>query len=599
MISRRDFLRISGMASAAALMNWQFPGFVKRAQANEAGYDAIIIGAGLGGLSCAALMARYGMRPLVIDKRNVPGGYATSFHRGDDGEFTCEVSLHGLTGNPLGLALLADLFGSSAENIKEAVLAPHAYSWSSLYSDGFSLDIPQPEAGSTPAEILGSLGGMLVSMFPDEAEGIAGYMQCWGRLLEDIAKFYGPGGGLPKDISEFPEMYHTWASMLWKKKKEKTKTLTDLFKEYKIKNPQLQAILGQSWPYYGLPPSEMPAWLCLMYTGFYHVYGNYYIKGSSQTLSNALAQSIMLPRGTYDDGTPYSGGALLLNTEVTEILFDESLGRAVGVKTKQGKAFYANAVVSNSAVPQTMGLLPESAKKSPECSDYLDMVSSYKPSTSHVNVWLGLDLSEGDDGFLESYEKLGSNTLIYPGYKHDQAYTASMKCNPEKSGFAILAYDKVGTASPSGYASITLSMLSGYTPWEKFEAVYKNMHGGSETVTGNVTIDDYYAEKSRIAESLIALAEESVLPGLSGRIKMQEISSPLTNVRYTYNNCGAIYGYDQTEDNSGLTRLGNRTPVPGLYLAGAWSNPGGGFELVILSGKEAFKCIVEDWVSAA
>jgi len=580
MISRRDFLRISAMASAAALVNWQCP--TKKAQAQDNVYDAIIIGAGLGGLTSAALLAKNGFRPLIIDKRNVPGGYATSFQRGDNGDFTCEASLHGLTGNPIGLAVLNQLFGLLPEQIKAAMLVPHNDSWSSLYPD-FPLNIPQPREGASPEQTLTGLAGMLIEQFPEE-KGLPGYMECWGLLLTEIATFYGSGGNIPDDFSG---PYPIWASMLWKKKKEKTKTLTDLFKEYKIKNSYLQAILGQSWPYYGLPPSEVPAWLYLMYTGFYHVYGNYYIKGTSQSLSNALKNVI-----------ENSGGQVLLDTEVTEILLDN--GRAVGVKTTNPDypVCYAGAVVSNAAVPQTMRLLPESAVMPPEYNDYLDMIALYKPSTSHFNVWLGLDLSEGDDGFLESYEKLlRSNTLVYAGYDHDKSYKAFMRCDPEESGFAVLAYDKVSPVSsaPNGYASITLSMLSGYTPWEKFEAVYRNAYGGSETVTGNVTFDDYFAEKNRIAETLIRLAEERVLPGLSGRIQMREVSTPLTNVRFTYNDRGAIYGYDQTEDNSGLTRLGNRTPIPGLYLASAWANPGGGFEMVMLSGIEAVKCMTEDF----
>ncbi|MDU9047680.1 MAG: NAD(P)-binding protein [Candidatus Electrothrix sp. Rat3] len=592
MISRRDFLRISAMASAAALVNWQCP--TKRARAaDEDGYNAIIIGAGLGGLSCAALLASKGFRPLVIDKRNVPGGYATSFQRQEGygtsfqpgspgGLFTCEASLHGITGNPLGIALLSQLFGMLPEQIKAAMLVPHDYSWSSLYPD-FPLNIPQPQEGTSPEETLTRLGGMLVSMFPDETEGITGYMQCWGGLLTDIARFYDPdNGGIPDDMSEFPVMYPTWTSMLWEEKKKKTKTetktLTDLFKEYKIKNPQLQTILGQSWPYYGLPPSEIPAWLYLMYTGFYHAYGNYYIKGTSQSLSDALKNLI-----------EYNGGTFLPNTEVTEILLDET-GRAVGVQTQNGDngdAYYANAVVSNAAVPQTFSLIPKSAGMPTEYNEYLDMISSYKPSTSHFNVWLGLDMSEGDDGFLDSYKNiLRSNTLVYTGYKHLHAYQASLQCAPERSGFSILAYDKLSgdiPHSPEGYASITLSMLSDYRPWKRFEADY---------LAGNKTA--YHVEKNRIAETLISLAEERVLPGLSGRIRMREASTPLTNVRFTSNNQGAIYGYDQTEDNSGLTRLGNRTPVPGLYLASAWTNPGGGFEMVMLSGTEAVKCMAED-----
>jgi prolycopene isomerase len=380
--------------------------------------------------------------------------------------------------------------------------------------------------------------------------------------------------------------------MLWEEKKKKTKaetkTLRDLFKEYNIRNPRLQAILGQSWPYYGLPSSEIPAWLYLMGTGFYHVYGNYYIKGTSQSLSNALYQTIVT-----------NGGEVLLDTEVTEILLapdpdnPDKLPRAVGVKTTNPDypICYAGALVSNAAVPQTFNLIPESITtmsgdraELKNYYSYIKSLSSYTPSTSHFNVWLAVDLTDGYDGFIESYDKLGSNTLVYPDYKHEHSYSASMQCDPEKSGFMVVAYDKVSAASPQGYASITLTMSSGYKPWKRFEADY---------LAGNKAT--YDAEKTRIAETLIRRAEEWVLPGLSDRATILDASTPLTNVRFTSNNQGAIYGYNQTEDNSGLSRLSNRTPIPGLYLAGAWTNPGGSFELVMLSGTEAVKCMMEDW----
>ena len=79
-------------------------------------------------------------------------------------------------------------------------------------------------------------------------------------------------------------------------------------------------------------------------------------------------------------------------------------------------------------------------------------------------------------------------------------------------------------------------------------------------------------------------------------IVMQDASTPLTNVRYTLNTGGAILGYDQTMDNSGIRRLKNRTPIRGLYLSGAWSFPSGGYEAVLMSGKYTFKNIIQDWL---
>ncbi|MCI5191753.1 MAG: FAD-binding protein [Candidatus Electrothrix sp. AU1_5] len=632
MFSRRDFLRISAMASAAALVNWQIPVFAQDQGAGEGEYDVIVIGAGLGGLSCAALFAMNGRRPLVIDKRDVAGGYASSFQRGD---FVCETSLHAVTGNPLNHALLQQL------GVWDKLsFAPHSSSWTSIFPD-FSASLPQPPFQllqpflQPPIDIAGlssqldgylnlvffnqdsSVGpagiySTLVDIFPDEQEGLSGYMQCWRELLTDIIKFYSAEHGMPSDITLFPVEYPTWAALLWKNKKIKAQTLDDLFKEYKIKNPQLKAILGQTCGYYGLPSAELPAWFYLMNTGLYHAFGAFYLQGNpenspadvdlqgtSQDLSNLLVSSITDPPTPPESDYPFLGGTVLLDTEVTEIIVED--GKAVGVKVidpvEGSVAYRANAVISNASVPDTFDkLLPASAVP----ATFTKNISRYQPSLSHFNVWLGLDMSQDkNDGFIEAYEKLGTSTAFYANDDDKKLFHASQKCDPEGTMIAVVAYDKLAYSishSPEGYASLTLTMLCGYEPWEQFEEVYKSYYQiSNEQVSEPVTIDDYYAKKDDVTDTMIRIIEEKALPGLSDRVVMKDSSTPLTNVRYTCNPGGAIYGYEQALDNSGLNRVGNRTPIPGLYLSSAWTNPGGGFEMVMISGKETVKCIIEDW----
>ncbi len=60
-----------------------------------ADYDAIIIGAGNGGLTAALTLARGGLKTLLLEQHNVPGGCGTSFIRG---RFEFEVALHQLSG---------------------------------------------------------------------------------------------------------------------------------------------------------------------------------------------------------------------------------------------------------------------------------------------------------------------------------------------------------------------------------------------------------------------------------------------------------------------------------------------------------------------
>jgi prolycopene isomerase len=58
-------------------------------------YDAVVIGAGNGGLTAAATLAKRGINVLLLERHNIPGGCATSFCRG---RFEFEVALHQLSG---------------------------------------------------------------------------------------------------------------------------------------------------------------------------------------------------------------------------------------------------------------------------------------------------------------------------------------------------------------------------------------------------------------------------------------------------------------------------------------------------------------------
>ena len=44
-------------------------------------YDAIIIGSGIGGMTCGALLAKHGLNTLIVEQHSRPGGYVTSYKR--------------------------------------------------------------------------------------------------------------------------------------------------------------------------------------------------------------------------------------------------------------------------------------------------------------------------------------------------------------------------------------------------------------------------------------------------------------------------------------------------------------------------------------
>jgi hypothetical protein len=91
-LPRREFLKMLAGTFSAAAIDWDSLPFNSGPRSSGTDHDAIVIGAGLAGLSCAAAFARQGFKPLVIEQHDKPGGYATAFHR--PGGFLFDVSLH-------------------------------------------------------------------------------------------------------------------------------------------------------------------------------------------------------------------------------------------------------------------------------------------------------------------------------------------------------------------------------------------------------------------------------------------------------------------------------------------------------------------------
>jgi all-trans-retinol 13,14-reductase len=146
----------------------------------------------------------------------------------------------------------------------------------------------------------------------------------------------------------------------------------------------------------------------------------------------------------------------------------------------------------------------------------------------------------------------------------------------------VAIYDNLyqGYSMP-GTSTLSLMTLCGYEPWRKFETDY---FAGRKKA--------YAREKDRLVQILIRRAEDRVIPNLTSMIDVMDAATPLTNVRYTGNYHGAIYGYDR--QGAKMNLLDVRTPIKGLYLAGAWSH-GGGYTSAMLAGRDAVQAFMEDW----
>ena len=323
-----------------------------------------------------------------------------------------------------------------------------------------------------------------------------------------------------------------------------------------VKDPDVKYCMAIFSGYYGLEPSKINALFYAIATGEYLVHGGQYYKTRSQDLSDTLARAV-------ED----NGGQIVYDTLVERILFDDKTNMISGVQDSNKKIYPARAVIANCSVPALFGKMVP-GKYIPE--NYKKKLKKYKPSLSSFVVWLGLNRSIDH---IKDYE-----ISIRQDNNKNALYNQT---DLAKSDIGITIYDNLfnGYSAP-GKSTISIITLSDYKPWEKFEKDYFNDNK-----------DAYNKEKHRIAQSFIKKVEETLIPGLGNMIDVMEIGTPLTNIYYTGNPKGAIYGFDRDMKHLNVT-----TPIKGLYLAGAWAS-GGGYTPVMMSGRKAAKSLLKDFKS--
>lgn len=540
-ISRRNFLSISAMTATAVALDWKKIEALAEQMGPKKDYPTVVIGAGLGGLCCAAHLAKQGIPVTVLEKHDIPGGYATAFDRAG-GKFRFEVSLEGTAIKEGSAGRMLSHLGLM-DKLRWAEL-PDVFR---VKSGNKEIVFPQRNPEAFIAE--------LCRHFPQQSAGIKGFIH---EILEihSETEAYGEKSGLSKTVLKpiFPLQY----SKMWA---VRNKTLAELLDEY-VKDPELRGVLSAMWSYYGLPPSRLSAFYYAVATGGYLKYGSYYIKNRSQALSDLLAETI-----------ENAGGKVLCETEAKKILVEN--GEVKGVRTAANEVLPARAVVSNASALETFqhmvppGAVPEGYRKK---------LLSYRPSISCFIVWLGLNRDLR--GKIPWY-----STGVSSGLGPEADYLSCMKGEVGRCSFGVTLYDTLypGYSSP-GTSNMKLICLSGYEPWRPFESDYR---AGRKAA--------YHKEKDLWTEILIRRTEENLIPGLRDMIEVKDAGTPLTCRRYTGNTDGAIYGFEQSINNAFMNRIENRTPVKGLYLASAWGNPGGGYGGVLRAGQQTFQQIMEDW----
>jgi phytoene dehydrogenase-like protein len=509
-------------------------------------YDVIVIGAGLGGLTAAALLTRAGRKTLLIERNDSVGGAASTYNMGS---LTVEASLHETTdphdpADPKHHAL-------SRLGVLDAV------EWvpvGSLYEVrggpvGAPLTLPDSFAAA---------GAALRERFPAAGKGVNALLGEMERLAVGLGTlsrgrdaFNNPREGFSALAKLGPVVRH------WRL------SLGAMLQRHFGSDEGPKCALAANLPYYHDDPDSLWWVFFAVAQGGYLKSGGRYIRGGSQRLSDALARVVTA-----------GGGETLLGRRATAISLD-SEGRPTGVVhggQDGGEEVEAHApvVVGNAAPTVLAGMLPETAR-----STFLAPYARQALSISLFSASFGVSVRPADLG-LKSY-----STFILPSWMtalaHYRESSGVLGLFPDSRTPAMTVVDYSAIDSGLGGPPYPVSVV------------------GPDRTSNWADLDAaaYLQKRQRWSEAIIAAIDRE-FPGFAEHVVASQLNTARSIANYLNAPGGAIYGFAPLPPPGPIWRGISRspsTPIAGLYLASSYAGAGG-FTGAINSGANAADMVI-------
>lgn len=503
----------------------------------------VVIGAGIGGLTTAALLAHRGYSVLVLDQAIVPGGCASTFKRKG---FTFDVGATQVAGlEPGGIhhrifsELEIDLPAATPCDPACAVYLPGENEPINVWRD--------PEKWRAERQ----------RQFP----GSEPFWQLLADLFHASWRFQSRDPVLPpRNLWDLWQLTQAVRPDTLVTLPHTFSTVGDALRGYRLAdNQRLKTFLDMQLKLYSQVNADETA---LLYAATalsvsQEPQGLSHLHGSMQALSDRLVTALKR-----------DGGRLLMRHTVESI--ETASGKVTGVRIRNqrtGESWTETAdhVVANVTVQNLVQLLGDRAPKG-----YSQRVEKLPPSSGAFVVYLGVDQSA-----------LPANCPPHLQFLYD--YEGPIAEN--NSLFVSVSQPGDGRA-PTGKATIIASSFTDVRAWwqgdgegEKPEGG-EDGEGGEEQVLQNLISDTrhltpYQSLKQRYTQTAIARLGEFF--NLNDQtIVHVEAATPRTFARFTGRDRGIVGGIGQRIPTFGPFGFANRTPVQNLWLVGDSTHPGEG-----------------------
>lgn len=498
-------------------------------------WDAIVIGSGMGGLTCAAYLAACGRRVVVLEQHDVAGGNAQVFRRRRAYQF--DVGTHYLGDCGDGGVLPAILAGLGvSDRVRFHPMDPDGYD--RIVMPNARLDVP---TGWDRFRV------RLFTALPEDVPGLGVFLDICAAVAQgNRARLLAPPDS---DIGSLRPEAIRWSR----------RTLAKLYDHCGLSR-RARALLSAQLGNYGSTPSET---LVVAHASMIDDYlrGAYYPAGGGQMLVAAMVEVL-----------ESHGGTLLTRAKVSRVRFEE--GAARGVTLEDGRELRAPVVVSNADFRRTTLDLCAGAFPEPVVNRTRDA----RMRLSLATLYVVLDTDE---------PRPNANIWWWETDDVDGAFE-KMRAGVPEPQFVILTFasakDPVPAATcPPGHTNFQIMTLC-----PPDHALWGVADGPTSGLRYRRT-PAYLSAKRRFTDSMLDMAERAIGP-FRHRIAYLEAATPLTQERYTLSSGGTPYGIGRWGNTS--LRPDVRTTVDGLYLTGQSTRYGGGIVGASVSGIACASAIV-------
>lgn len=518
-------------------------------------YDVVMIGAGHNGLVCAAYLLKAGYRVLLLERRNVPGGAATT-------EELMPETAPGFRFNPCAINHIFIHLGSVVQELEL-----HRYGLEYLFCDPVVF-CPHPDGKYFLAHrSVEKTCAEIARYSPRDARKYAEFIDFWQRMTHAVTPVFNAPPKSLLDMAGNFDIQKIKDTLSLVGGADKTLDLvrtmftsaSDLLEEY-FDSEFLKAPLARLSGELSQAPSQKTMSIGSLMMSLRHEPGMSRPKGGTGALTDALVRCVK-----------DLGGDILTDQQVKQVLVSD--GKAEGVRLANGQEYRAKRGVISSLDAKRLFLQMvderDIADADPNLRERVD-----RRIINHNEAILKIDCALSELPRFEQHEHrdeyfMGS-VLIADSVPHVEVAHSDPNVG------------KIPLDDPSMYIVVptvldpSMAPEGKHTLWIEFFAPYQIAGAEGTGLKGTGWTEEL---KNKVADRVLdKLADYA--PNVKNAIIARHIESPPELEDRLGVLKGNYYHLDMSLDQMmcfrPLPELANyTTPLKGLYLTGAGTHPGG------------------------